>query len=224
MDNYFNLLGIKPGASAAEIKKAFRIKAKQLHPDITGTVNAEAMRMLLIAYEALSDLQKRFGYEKTSQKSGFDYRTWLNEQDDPQSKAKLVFYELLRLNEDEAIAVWQKNGGLNFSLEKHLARDDWMDCQYILAEELDKRDYCFEAFKLLAALLKEEQRRPYFNLFAPEIKNYVKAMVKKKLRAHVDNETWIDCMESVIGIGFSEQDEKVFKTFIAQALKELRTG
>jgi len=228
LKNHYDLLGVKPGASTAEIKKAFRQKAKQLHPDIAGTKHSEAMQKLLNAYKALLDIESRFEYDKAyaayaKEKTVFDYRVWLNEQDDPQSKAKLIFYELLRLEEDRAIEIWRKNGGLSFNLEKLLSREDWMDCQYILAEELDKRDFSFEAFKLLASLLEEEQRRPYFNLFTPEIKSYVKNMVKKKLRAQVDNETWIDCMESLIGIGFSQADEKFFKNSMAQTLKEMRT-
>ena len=226
MTSHYDLLGIKPGASTAEIKKAFREKAKKLHPDIAGAVNAEEMRRLINAYEALSDLQRRFEYDKVYsvyvKKTGFDYRTWLNEQDDPASKAKLIFYELLRLEEDRAIEVWRENGALDFSMEKFMTREDWMDCQYILAEELDKRDFSFEAFRLLAALLAEEQRRPYFNLFTPEIKSYVKMLVKKRLKSQVNSETWIDCMESLIGIGFSEQDERFFKESIMHTLKEIR--
>ena len=228
MNNHYELLGIKPGASTAEIKKAFRKKAKQLHPDIAGTTHAEAMRRLINAYEALSDIERRFQYDKAypahAKKTGFDYRTWLNEQEDPESKAKLIFYELLRLEEERAIAIWRENGGLDFHMEKLMSREDWMDCQYILAEELDKRDFCFEAFKLLSALLAEEHRRPYFNLFTPEIKSYVKNMIKKKLRSQVDGETWIDCMEALFGIGFSEHDENTFKESIAQTLKEIRNG
>jgi len=227
LTNHYKLLGIKPGASTAEIKKAFRQKAKQLHPDIAGTKYAGEMQKLLNAYKALLDIENRFEYDRAYEiykknKTVFDYRAWLNEQEDPQSKAKLIFYELLRLEEDRAIDVWRNNGGLSFNLEKLLSREDWMDCQYILAEELDKRDFSFEAFKLLASLLEEEQRRPYFNLFTPEIKSYVKNMIKKKLRTQVDNETWIDCMESLIGIGFSQADEKFFKDSMAQTLKEMR--
>jgi len=227
LKNHYDLLGVKPGASTAEIKKAFRQKAKQLHPDIAGVKYAEAMRKLLKAYEALSDIESRFEYDKAysvyaKEKNVFDYRAWLNEQHDPQSKAKLIFYELLRLDEDRAIEVWRKNGGLAFNLEKLLCREDWMDCQYILAEELDKRDFSFEAFKLMSALLAEENRRPYFNLFTPEIKSYIKNMTKKKLKTQVDNETWIDCMEALIGIGFSEADERFFKNSMAQTLKEMR--
>jgi curved DNA-binding protein CbpA len=226
LDNYYKLLGVKPGASAAEIKKAFRRKAKKLHPDIAGASNAAAMRKLLAAYEALSDLNRRFEYDKTysvyAKKTGFDYRTWLNEQEKPEYKAKLIFYELLHLEDEKAIEIWRKNGGLNFQLEKHMEREDWMDCQYILAEELDRRQYSFEAFKLLAALLAEEYRRPYFNHFTPEIKKYVKTIIDKRLKKQVDNETWIACMESIMNVGFSGYEESVFYDYIEQAQKEIK--
>ena len=237
MHNHYDLLGIKPGASTAEIKKAFRKKAKQLHPDITGSANVEAMRRLISAYEALSDIERRFEYDREytrfresrynepdySKKTGFDYRTWLNEQNDPVSKAKLVFYELLRLDEDRAITLWRENGGLGFRMEKLMERGDWMDCYFILAEELDKRGFCFEAFKLLTVVLAEEHRHPYFNLFTPEIKIYVREIIKRRLKPQVDSETWIDCMEALIGIGFSDHDEIIFKESISQTLKEMRS-
>ena len=184
------------------------------------------MRKLIRAYETLSNLERRFEYDRSfslyAEKTGFDYRAWLAAQDDPRSKAKLIFYELLRLEEDRAIEIWRKNGGLDFRLEKYLEREDWMDCQYILAEELDKRGFSFEAFKLLTAILAEELRRPYFNLFTPEIKSYLKAIVKKKLKHQVDSETWIDCMEALMGIGFSERDEKFFRESMSYTLKKTR--
>jgi curved DNA-binding protein CbpA len=226
LDNYYKLLGVKPGASAAEIKKAFRKKAKKLHPDIAGASNSAAMRKLIAAYEALSDINRRFDYDRAysfyAKKTGFDYRTWLNEQEKPEYKAKLVFYELLHLQEEKAIEVWRKNGGLDFQLEKHMEREDWMDCQYILAEELDRRHFSFEAFKLLAAVLAEEHRRPYFNHFTVDIKNYVKTIINKRLKQQVDNETWITCMESLMGVGFSSYEENAFNDYKKQALDEIK--
>jgi curved DNA-binding protein CbpA len=226
LNNHYDLLGIKQGASAADIKKAFREKAKQLHPDIAGSSHSEAMRKLLGAYEVLSSPGRRFEYDKAYsrfvKKCGFNYRTWLNEQDDPTSQAKLIFFELLHLEEDRAIAVWQKNGALDFNLEKYMDREDWMDCQFILAEELDKRGFSFEAFKLLAEILAEERRRPYFKLFTVEIENYIKSLVKLRLKPQVDKGTWIDCMETMINLGFSALDEKRFRHSMAKTLEKLR--
>ena len=224
MNNHYELLGITQDATSAEIKKAFRLKAKQLHPDIAGSSQAQAMRKLISAYETLASPERRFEYDKIYsrfvKKSGFNYRTWLNEQDDPESQAKLIFFELLHLEEEQAIAVWRKNGGLDFRIEKYMDREDWLDCQYILGEELDKRGFSFEAFKLIAEVLAEERRRPYFKLFTVEIENYLKNLVKLRLKSLVDEETWIDCMTTMIEIGFSAQDEKRFRRSIADTWRK----
>jgi hypothetical protein len=228
LNNHYDLLGIRGNASASEIKKAFREKAKQLHPDIAGQGHAEAMRKLISAYEILSSPERRFEYDRAYyrfiKKCGFDYRIWLDEQDDPSCQAKLVFYELLHLEEERAISVWRKNGGLAFRMEKYLDREDWLDCQFILAEELDKRGFSFEAFKLLAEILAEEERRPYFKLFTIEIKNYLKSIVKLRLKAQVDEETWIDCMETMMCLGFSARDENRFRRSMADTLVKIRAS
>jgi curved DNA-binding protein CbpA len=226
LNNYYNLLGLEQGVSPVEIKKAFRKKAKQLHPDIAGSVNAEAMHRLITAYEILSNPERRFEYDKAYsrfiKKCGFNYKVWLNEQDDPVSQAKLIFFQLLHLEDDDAITVWRKNGGLDFCLEKYMDKEDWMDCQFILAEELDKRGFSYEAFKLLTGVLAEERRRPYFKLFTIEIENLLKAIVKLRLKPLVDEETWLDCMETMMNLGFSAKDESRFIRSITDTLKKIR--
>jgi curved DNA-binding protein CbpA len=226
LNNHYEILGLKPGADDTEIKKAFREKAKLLHPDIAGTAQAEAMRKLINAYKVLSSREKRFDYDRAYsrfvKKFTFDYRTRLNEQENPESQAKLIFFELLHFEEERAIVAWRKSGGLDFDLSKYMDREDWMDCQYILAEELDKRGFSFEAFKLMSVVLAEERRRPYFKLFTEEIENYLKNMIKLKIKSQVDEETWIDCLETMISLGFSAQDEKRYKHSIAVTLEKLR--
>jgi curved DNA-binding protein CbpA len=228
LNNHYELLGIKQDACVSEIKKAFREKAKQLHPDIAGSSHAEKMRKLICAYEILSNAERRFEYDKVYsrfvKKCGFNYRKWLDEQDDMASQAKLLFFELLHFEEEQAIAVWRKNGGLGFNIEKHMDREDWMDCQFILAEELDKRGLSFEAFKLMSAILAEERRRPYFKLFTVEIENYLKNLIKSKLKSQVDEETWIDCLETMMNLGFSTEDKNRFRSYMINTGVKLNFG
>jgi hypothetical protein len=223
MENYYSLLAVKQNASTQEIKRAFREKAKQLHPDIAGKTAEEAMRKLLTAYEVLSDRDRRHEYDRAYgrfiKKVDFDYRSWLREQaDDPASQAKLVFFELLHLEEDAAISVWDRNGGLDFAMERLLDREDWMDCVYILAEELDKRERCYEAFTLLTALVREERQRPYFKHFMDDIEGYLRELVRLRLKSRVDAETWVECMETLLGLGFSPRDEARWMRSMAEAL------
>ena len=63
--DYYEVLGVDRSADEAEIKKAFRRKARELHPDVNASPDAEAQfKEAATAYEALSDPQKRAVYDR----------------------------------------------------------------------------------------------------------------------------------------------------------------
>ena len=63
--DYYEVLGIAKGASADEIKKAYRKLSKQYHPDINKEEGAdEKFKEIAEAYEVLSDDQKRARYDQ----------------------------------------------------------------------------------------------------------------------------------------------------------------
>lgn len=56
LERYCMILGVTPGSTAEEVKKAFRSKIKEVHPDRVRTeVQSDEARKIIEAYQALKD-------------------------------------------------------------------------------------------------------------------------------------------------------------------------
>jgi DnaJ-class molecular chaperone len=70
---YYAALGLQSDASLADIKKAFRQKASQFHPDRNTAAEAPArFREVQEAYEVLSDANRRQAYDDNRRRNLLD--------------------------------------------------------------------------------------------------------------------------------------------------------
>jgi curved DNA-binding protein len=76
--DYYDVLGLKKGASEADIKSAFRKQARKYHPDVNPDDKAaeEKFKEINEAYEVLSDPEKRKRYDQlgANWKAGEEFR------------------------------------------------------------------------------------------------------------------------------------------------------
>ncbi|MCP4023362.1 MAG: DnaJ domain-containing protein [Desulfobacteraceae bacterium] len=72
-EDYYRLLNVEKGATAEDIKKAYRKLAMAFHPDVNTNEGAEEkFKAIGRAYDVLSDNKKRQIYDRTGQASADD--------------------------------------------------------------------------------------------------------------------------------------------------------
>ncbi len=230
---YYDILGIDSSSSDSDIKRAFRRKAKTIHPDVLGGAedSVELMQQLIQAYEVLSDPQLREEYDRrhfvVPGEFRFDYREFLRGRpEDLSSQARLIFFDLLHDVTDEAIDIHEnyflRRGNL---LSDHLSREDYMDCGFLLAEEYQRRGALLLSYQLLMDLVSEERELPYFRHFFVEVVDRLKQLVCTEMPRRFSSRQALICIDEMVSRGFSEKDtayllKKAAELYVAQGDEE----
>lgn len=234
MEDCYGILGVRPGATAAEIRRAYRTKAKQLHPDASRREETtRQFQRLVRAYETLSDSKQRSLFDEAffmrqharARRSGssFDYRTWLLARQDEESRAKLIFFDLMHGREDDAVAEFKRMSmhHAGFRLAKWFTREDFMDYGFILAEELVLHGEYYDAFVLLEQIIRMERSYEYFRLFFPEVMELARTVLRQRIEGNVSDELALDSWERALELGFGSRDDAFFLRKMGGAYRRL---
>jgi curved DNA-binding protein CbpA len=83
--DYYSLLGLKRGASAEEVKRAYRKAVFRYHPDRNPGDDEAAgkFKQVLDAYEILSDNKKRANYDEVTRSAETEEEEVEEEQTEP---------------------------------------------------------------------------------------------------------------------------------------------
>lgn len=227
MVNYYTILGINIKSSPSEIKKQFRKKVKKLHPDIKGSKSSNSsreLRLLLKAYEVLSNPEKRIKYDEKlniylrQKKNEFNYREFLkSRKDDLLCQSKLIFYDLLNSNPEDAVFLHEKlRQDKKYHLYKYMSWADYMDCTFLLAEQYSKTNKFEKAYELYKQLYVDELKKPYFKHFIREVIDRLKKIVGHKMHKEINTNKVISYIEELISLNISDKDNAFFYKSLAE--------
>ncbi len=235
MQDYYKVLGVPHTSSAAEIRCAYRKKAKLIHPDITHGDSNE-FKELLEAYQTLSDLKSRALFDQSyafrggssyhgarGGKKSFDYREWLLSREDDESRAKLIMYDLTHGMEDSAVAEFKRMNmeRQNFRLSRWFGHEDFMDYGYILAEELVLRREYYDALILLGQIIKMEWKFNYFKFFFEEVEDFTKHILLNNLEGTLNDELALDAWERALDLKLGKKCDSAMLMKMSEAYSRI---
>ena len=184
--NYYEVLKVRRTASPSDIKQAFRRLAKKYHPDTNpGRAKAAAKRLkeVIAAYRVLSNERERARYDVLLQTSpSFGKRVEPGRGSAMTVRAKGILEDLLRGDSNGALKTYDDLASHNgFSLQAHLEVRNYLDCLFLLAEQMERIGRNRQAAEFYEELYAREKEPPRHRYFFDTVKARLKRLYSRKL-------------------------------------------
>jgi curved DNA-binding protein CbpA len=230
MINYYDVLGIRPEAKPEEIKRSYRRLAKEYHPDRhPGRTKwaEDQFRSIIRAYDVLRDPTRRSEHDRELQKvkqlherePADPYKESLESRpEDPTANARLILYELLNENDDEAVRLYEAflQREPDFELSEWLDTKDWLDCEFLLGEAYEKNGKWREALRFYEHVYAEEKDDPQ-RYFLDLVKEKIRDIYSKRLARRSPPLQAVAIYQKVLNLGIQKKTEAYIHKKIAEA-------
>jgi len=166
--DYYALLGVELGAERDAIRRAFRGRLLEVHPDKAAEpTDVRLLAQVMRAWEILGDDELREDYDRIwrlrhrGEESELESKIpHITESVRPQDQARSILFLLLEERGGEAL---ERLRGLGEAapefLREHLDSDEFIDAAFLIAELFEAKRSWFESLEWLERLIRSERTR-----------------------------------------------------------------
>ena len=220
--NYYEVLNIARTASQSDIKRAFRSLAKKYHPDTNPgqtKAAAERLRDIIAAYRVLSNERERACYDVLMQTSPSFSQKSPGQSSAMSARARSILEDLLRGDGRRALTTYDELATQNgFSLQTQIEIRDYLDCVFLLAEQMERVGRNRDAAALYEELYEREKEPPRHRYFFDEVKVRLKKLYSRKLPREARNSAEeIACYKRILQFEVDRSE----KAFILKKIAEV---
>jgi curved DNA-binding protein CbpA len=218
--NFYEILQVSRKADQKEIKKAFRVLAKRFHPD-ANPENPEwaegRMKQIMKAYRVLADDRRRTQHDTQLRHQARTHPEPRAESERAGAAARIL-RQLLDGAGARALRLYdemRRKG--DFNLFNYMTVRDYLDCIFLLAEQMERGSRHEEALDLYEELYREECEPPRQRYFFEEVRERIKNIYVRKLaRKAKTPEAKLDCYRRLLTFELKKSD----RAFVLKKMAE----
>jgi len=206
----------------SDIKRAYRKLAKKYHPDANpGQQKDSAKRFqeVVAAYKVLGNERERARYDLMMQTSIFNDIAKDPVANSVGAQATGILEDLLRGDGKRALQTYDEfSKREDLSLESCMDTRDYLDCVFLMAEQMERSGRNKEAVRLYEELYIREKEPPRHRFFFEEVKVRLKKLYSRKLPKEAESpEEEIDCYRRILEFDVDRSE----RAFILKKIAEV---
>lgn len=214
--DHYAVLGIELEAEREEIRRAFRARLLEVHPDKSAEpTDGRRLAQVLRAWEILGDEELRDGYDRIwrLRRRGEEIEAesripHITESDRPQDQARSILFLLLEERGGEALERLRGLGdGAAEFLEEHLDSDEFVDAAFLIAELFEARRSWYESLEWLERLIRSERARRRHRPCYPEALDRARRLLIRRITGELEPRVVLEYLRraEILGLDRAQQ-------------------
>ncbi len=212
--DYYAILDVGARVTAQSIRRAFRKRLLEVHPDkAEHPTHPEQLKHIIAAFEVLADPALRERYDRVYElrRSALGDREssipHVIDSERPADRARAVLYFLVKGQASEAVRrLGEFEGMESLHLSTYLDEEEFIDASFLLAEYFEGEKEFVRALEWYGEVINREMKRRKHRPCYPEVMERTRKVLIHRMTSHADPRVALEYLRRAEALGVTKAD------------------